>query len=282
MTHLTVDQTPALPKSAPAKRRALPLLVLGVALLALVSWLLNTPAGLLGKADAVGYAICHRIDLRSFHLGDRPLPLCARCTGIYLGALLGMAALGAAGRTRAGGLPTRRVLVALFGFTALMGLDGANSYLTLFPSAPHLYQPQNWLRLITGSLNGLTLAGLIVPVFNQTLWKNWETRPALADFRELGGLVALAAVVVVLVLSENDVVLYPLALLSAVGVVALLTALDTTLLLVVARRENRVTHWTGALLPLAAGFTLAILQIALVDAARYAIFGTWEGFVVPG
>ncbi|KAB2863423.1 MAG: DUF2085 domain-containing protein, partial [Anaerolineae bacterium] len=53
------------------------------------AWLLATPAGVLGKADAVGYAICHRITVRSFEAFDRQLPLCARCTGIYLGVASG-------------------------------------------------------------------------------------------------------------------------------------------------------------------------------------------------
>ena len=70
----------AQPVPGPAARRLLPWLVVGVAALAFVSWLLNTPEGVLGKADAIGYAICHRIDGRSFHLGNRQFPLCARCT----------------------------------------------------------------------------------------------------------------------------------------------------------------------------------------------------------
>ena len=37
------------------------LVLLAVGLL-FVGWLLNTPGGLLGKADAIGYAVCHRID----------------------------------------------------------------------------------------------------------------------------------------------------------------------------------------------------------------------------
>src|ERR1044071_4034627 len=46
-------------------------------------WFSVTPPGILGKADAIGYAICHRIDERSFTIGDRQLPLCARCTGEF-------------------------------------------------------------------------------------------------------------------------------------------------------------------------------------------------------
>ena len=279
MAETATSSVASVPHKWPA--RALPTLFVGVAAVVFVAWLFSTPSGLLGKADAVAYAVCHRIDGRSFHIGDRQLPLCARCTGTYLGALAGMLALAVMGR-RAGGLPTRPLLVVLLGFIAVMGFDGVNSYLTLFPGAPHLYEPQNWLRLVTGIFNGVAMAALVFPVLNQTLWKNWENRPALARFRDLGVLVVLGVIVIGLVLTDNPVILYPLALLSALGVVVLLTALDTTFLLILTRRDGRVERWTGALLPLLAGFTLAILQIGLIDAARFAIFRTWGGFALPG
>ena len=47
-----------------------------VAALLLIGWLVETPPGLLGKEDAVGYAVCHRIDARSFHMGNTQMPLC--------------------------------------------------------------------------------------------------------------------------------------------------------------------------------------------------------------
>jgi uncharacterized membrane protein len=280
MTELTSEQTSRWPRLP--SERALPYLVLVVALVTVVSWLLSTPPGILGKADALGYAVCHRIDGRSFQLGDRQFPLCARCTGMYLGALLGMVGMVLMGRGRAGGMPTRWVLAALVGFMGLMAVDGLNSYSHFFPGLPHLYEPQNWLRLVTGMLNGLTLAALILPVFNQTLWQNWEARPVLGDFRELGVLVAAAAVVVALVLSDNVVVLYPLALLSALGLLVLVVALNTTIVLIALRRDSRAQGWAGAWLPLLAGFTLAILEIGAVDAVRFAIFGTWGGLPLPG
>ncbi len=64
------------------------LITLGIVLL--FGWLLNTPSGLFGKAGAIGYSFCHRIDARSFHIGDIQFPLCARCSGMYLGALLAL------------------------------------------------------------------------------------------------------------------------------------------------------------------------------------------------
>jgi hypothetical protein len=145
-----------------------------------------------------------------------------------------------------------------------------------------LYEPQNWLRLITGTLNGLALSALLYPILNQTLWKNWEGRPVLASFRELGILLLVGAIVIALVLSENPVALYPLALLSALGVVAVLTALDTTVVLLASRRMNRAEDWRSAVLPLIAGCALALLQIGMVDALRFAIFRTWGGLEIPG
>ena len=83
-------------------------------------------------------------------------------------------------------------------------------------------------------------------------------------------------------LTENPVILYPLALLSSVGVVVLLTAIFTAVVLILARRTNRVEGWGGLALPVLAGFTLAMLQIGVVDAARFAVFQSWGGFPFPG
>jgi uncharacterized membrane protein len=275
-----LDQAPSAHRFSSA-RLAWPLALAAFALTA-GAWLAFTPPGVLGKADAIGYAICHRIDLRSFHIGDRPLPLCARCTGIYLGALFGVLVLVALGRARAGGLPRTPQLLVLVGFIAVMGLDGLNSYATLFPGVPHLYEPQNWLRLATGTLNGLAIAGLLYPVFNQTLWRDWEPRPVLGRWRELGLMVLVAAGVVGLVLSDQPLVLYPLAVLSALGVLALLAMLYTIGLLAVTGRQNTLAGWRAAALPLLVGLTLALLQIAVIDAGRYALFGTWAGFPLGG
>ena len=253
-----------------------PLLLGSIGLLVL-GWLLNTPAGLLGKADAIGYAVCHRIDLRSFHLGDRPLPLCARCTGMHLGALLGLAFQGILSRRRAG-LPTRRVWIILVFLIAAFAVDGLNSFVSLIPAAPTLYPPQNILRLFTGTGMGIVIAALLFPAFNQTAWKEWQAEPALGDLRQLGGLLLLAVLLDLLVLSENPMILYPLALLSAAAVLVELSMVYTMIALMVFRAENLYRYAVQMLLPLAGGFGLALLQIAALDFVRYLLTGTWDGF----
>lgn len=247
------------------------------AALALGLWLLNTPAGLLGKADAVGYAVCHRIDLRSFHFGSRALPLCSRCTGMYLGAMLTLAYFTVRGRQRAAGFPKWPLLVTLGLFGLAFAVDGVNSYLSFYPGAPLLYQPSNTFRLITGTLVGVALATVVYPGFNQSAWSDWRAEPALGSFRDLVLILTLATLLVLAVLSENTLVLYPLALLSSLGVVILLTTVYTMMILIVLHRENRATSWRELLFPLAGGLTLSIGQIALLDLVRHLLTGTWNG-----
>jgi uncharacterized membrane protein len=260
-----------------SKSAALKTLVLVAVGLLLIGWLFNTPAGLLGKADAIGYAVCHRIDLRSFHLGDRQLPLCARCTGMHLGALLGIAYQGVLGRRKAG-LPPRQILVLLGLLAGAFAVDGGNSFLTLIPGALYLYTPHNWLRLVAGTGMGLAISGLLYPAFTQTAWKDWQPQPALSGFKPFFGLVLLALLLDSALLNGNPLLLYPLALLSAAGVLVELTLVYAMVAMMTLRRENLYTCFAEMVLPLVGGFGLGLLQIAFLDFIRYLLTGTWDGF----
>lgn len=241
-----------------------------IALVTLVFLLLLSPlwpASILVKADAVAYAVCHRLPDRSFHLAGRQLPLCARCTGTFLGALWGLVAIGLS-KGKASRLPPVRVIVLLVGFIMANGVDGLNSYLTFFPTAPHLYQPHNTLRLITGSLYGLTLSILVFPVFNFTLWKEPKPNEAVRGFKELSLLLLGTLFIVLIVGAEIDALLYPLALASALGVLLIFTLVNSLLVLVVSGREGQATTWGDALLPLALGLGATFLELGAVGFAR--------------
>jgi len=241
-----------------------------------VTWLFLTPEGLLGKADAVGYAVCHRIDVRSFHIGDRPVPLCARCSGMFLGAVLGLAFQIAQGRK--GKMPPVLASV-LFSLLALVWvIDGSNSFLMLIPGLPSLYQTTNVTRLVTGTGMGLAVSAFLLPSFIQTMFTKWRDASSFDNWQNILGLLLAAAVMDVLILLEIPWILYPLSLLSAVGVLVLLVMVYSMVWVMIFNHENIYERVGQLFLPLTGGFIIALVQIGAIDLLRFLWTGTWEGF----
>jgi uncharacterized membrane protein len=251
-------------------------IVAGVSLAVVLLFLLSPTSFALGKLDTIAYAVCHRIPERSFFLGGHQLPLCARCSGTFLGVLLTLITLTALGRSRASRLPPPRVLAVLASFFLLWALDGLNSFLTFYPGVPHLYEPQNWLRLSTGMLNGLALGTVVFSLLQFSLWHRPRPEPALHGWRELLLLVGLSALLVSLFISGNPALLYPLALASALGVVVMLTSTTTVVVLIATRRENSVRQWPDAWWPVGIGLAVSLVVIMGIGAGRAALTGAFD------
>ena len=247
--------------------------------LVVVGYLLATPLTPLEKARLIGYAICHQMPEHSFHPGGHQLPLCARCTGTYIGVIVSMTMLVASRRLRAGEMVDRWMIVTLVAFIGIMGIDGINSYLTFFDNLPHLYTPRNWLRAATGSLNGIALTMIVWPIFNFTLWKEPQLVEPLRNWRELLKLLIADAVVVAVVQAEPPWSLYPVALLTTAGVLWMLTLVNTMILLIVSRRDGQAERWSDVVSPMLCGLVVTLFELTAMGAFRYLITGTlsWPG-----
>jgi uncharacterized membrane protein len=64
-------------------------LAAGASMIVLGPVLPRASALVTGVVYAIGALICHQRPERSFHWADAQLPVCARCTGLYVGAALG-------------------------------------------------------------------------------------------------------------------------------------------------------------------------------------------------
>lgn len=248
-----------------------------------IAWLAGTPSGIQGKADAIGFATCHRIEDRSFSAYDRQCPLCARCTGAYLGVLTGLGLTFALGRGRASRLPSWRVGGMLLLFVAIWGFDGFNSYLHLYPELDDvgLYQPNNTLRLTTGFFYGMALIHVLYPIFNNTIWKHQDKRRAIANLKELAGFVAVGTVVIAAMLSGSDFIRLIFGVASAFGLLLVLVLVFGIMFIALTGTERAYVRWRDLWLPMLAGLTLAIVLIGGIDALRYMLTGSWEGFEFP-
>ncbi len=251
---------------APIARQSLGL---GLALSVIALFLLAEPHDALAKADLIGFATCHRIPERSLFIDGHQLPLCARCTGIYIGLLVGWLWLIARGRTRAAQLPPRPLTMVLIGFIAVMGIDGLNSTAMLV-GLPHLYETENWMRLFTGSLYGIAISALLTPYVTVTLWREPTGRRTLHGWGELLLLVNVAAVLVMLALTRASILLWPLVIVSMVGVVGLMAAMNTSIVAMLAGRANTYAGWRDLLAPGLAGVGLSLAEFVAIGALRAA------------
>jgi uncharacterized membrane protein len=254
------------------------------ALAAFAGWMYTAPPGILGKADAVGYAVCHRIDERSFHIGDRQLPLCARCSGTFTSAAVGLTFLAFTARKRSG-MPDKKFYIPFALFFLAFAVDGGNSYLYLIKQTtgaltqiPNLYIPNNTLRLFTGTGMGLTMAAFLFPAFHQTVWRDLDPAPVIGTWKHFLALIGLLLAVDLLILTESPIVLYPIAIIGPLGTLSLLTIIFAMVWLMVMRQDNTFVSIKEIWFPLLAGFTLTLLMILAIDLFRLQLTGTWGAF----
>jgi hypothetical protein len=182
-------------------------------------------------------------------------------------------------------MPLKGILVVLGLFFVAFGVDGSNSYLYLLkqtyddflPQIPNIYIPNNTLRLLTGSGMGIAMASVLYPVVNQTLWQEADDRPALT-WKEFGGLLGIILLMDLGILSEQPVILYPIAFLSVLGILALLSMVFSIVWIIIMRQENTFEKLKQLWMPATAGLTLTFLMISLIDLLRLKLTGTWGGF----
>ncbi len=266
-------------------RRLAKWLVPIAALIALSAWIYIAPPGLMGKLDAVGYAVCHRLDSHSLHIGSIALPLCARCTGEFNAAAVALLFQGLVG-ARKSKIPGKGILAILAVFFLAFAVDGSNSYLALlknstgaFRNIPNLYVTNNTTRVFTGSGMGIALASILCPMYNQSVWRAPIDRPAL-NWREFGLLVGIILLLDFAMLTQNPLVLYPVSMISSLGVVSLLTMVFSIVWIMMMQEDNAFEHLRQLWLPALAGLTLAFLLIVGIDLFRFNLTHTWQGF--PG
>jgi uncharacterized membrane protein len=240
---------------------------LSAALVALAAvFFTHTPPGFWNKLMAVGSAVCHQDPAHSFLIYGRQMPLCARCTGMYLGALLSLAFHFRQGKL--GSLPPRKMLIPLGLLFLAFALDGLNSLAASLGLGWHLYETTNLTRLITGTGAGLVVGAVLAPIFNQTAWASWVKASALPNGKKLAVLLAAAAVIILVVYAGPQALRYPAAILSVLGVLAVLCLAYTTLALIILRRENQATSWGDLRLPLLVGLLAGSLQVAVFTFLR--------------
>lgn len=131
--------------------------------------------------DQVGYAVCHQLPERTLHYGGRPLPVCARDTGLFLGFAAVFCAFLLIYGGRGTRYPSWKMIVALSLLFLPFVVDSVTSY-------AGIRETSNAVRVVTGALAGSAAASLIYPLAARGLFQGdgreavlgrWWSCPAL-------------------------------------------------------------------------------------------------------
>lgn len=226
-----------------------------------------TPGTLLEKLHFLGAGVCPQRPAHSFFLGPFQPPLEARMVGIYGGAVLALAWLGARRRLRRAGLPPLGTVALMLLFFGAMGLDGLNAFLADV-GWPHLYPPSNYLRLGTGILAGVSIGTIFAPVVGGTLWRKPEAGPAVV-WADLGPIGVLEAALFGATVSGSVLMLYPVALIGVGGIWVLLGFFNLVVGLNLFGLARRFDTWRAALPALSVALTVALAELIGLAAVRF-------------
>ncbi len=138
-------------------------------------------------------------------------------------------------------------------------VDGINSFMGLILDHAPFYEPQNWLRLVTGMIVGILISAVLYPIFVQTVWQTWKPESVLDDHEVVMGILIGSIIIEAALLSGLPALLYPLAILSGLSVLVVLSLVYSVLLLMLFKHENRYNHFKELIPVLLSGLVLTII-----------------------
>lgn len=241
----------------------------------LTAWLTLTPAGFMGKLWAIASSVCEQNPLHTLSFNGKLLPLCARCTGTFLGAFVSLTFL--ITRGRAARAPTLWKCIFLGAFALAFAVDGTNSFLATIAPRFSLYVPNNSLRFLTGMGMGMVIGVILWPVWNETIWNGKNERKVLEGWKALPGLLLCETAAAGMVLIKVEWFYSPVGVLSVIMVPVLITMIYTLLWIVGSKKENQVNCKRELIRYVELGAICALVQISLFDLVRFLLLGSWQG-----
>jgi uncharacterized membrane protein len=206
-----------------------------------------------------GYAVCHCLPSRTLTVGGHFLPVCSRCTGIYLGIAATYVFLLLRRGFKVNALPRMGFSLAVAAMLLPMAVDGVSSYLGL-------RETTNVLRFLTGLVAGAALPIFAFPLLSPELTVGGGKRGVVRPFGGpwdgviwLGLLAAAGAVV----FAPWPGLYYPLAILAVAGLVGIFFNLALVIWEMVLERAGRWGRrpWTLAIAALTVMLIFSALNV---------------------
>ncbi len=225
-----------------------------------------SPSGLHEKIHWIGSSVCHQLPAHSFQLNGQQFPLCSRCTGTYLSALIGLVFFSTKGKRAA--IPRRGISAVFLFFFLFWAVDGINSFFDEVLNRQLLYEPSNLIRFLSGIGMGMVFALIIITIVNMVFWKDKNEKALLNDWREFGFLLLFESFLLLFPLNHSLFLFNLAGFISTTTVVILIGLLYAILFVIVVHKEAAFEKPKDAFIPLLLGLGTAILQIILMANLR--------------
>jgi uncharacterized membrane protein len=162
------------------------LILLAFGLSAIAAFLSLPPHDFLGKSYFVASGVCHRLPQHSLFFGGKQSPLCARCTGNYLGLLVVSLFLALRRRLNSSLFPPPGLLVVLAAFVALWGIDGVNSFAEFWREGTAALPPFSRAQADNGRVERSDLGLLVRPLLQFSCPQKPGSSPQPGELRRTG------------------------------------------------------------------------------------------------
>lgn len=212
-----------------------------------------------------GYAVCHCLPSRTLTVGGDFLPVCSRCTGIYLGIAVTYIFLISRRGFKVNALPSLWASLAVAAMLLPMSVDGISSYVGL-------RETTNTMRFLTGLAAGAALPIFAFPLLSPELIVDGPNKKVFRPFGRawdysiwLGALAAAGA----LVFAPWPWLYYPLAILVVAGLVGIFFNLSLVVWEMVLERAGR---WGRRPQTLAVAALTVLLVFSALNVFHYAAF----------
>ncbi len=210
------------------------------------------------KAHMALHGLCAQRPSHTYTFNGRLLPFDARMTGIYSGFLVTTLMLFLSGAHRWCRPPSISRLALLGVLGGVMAIDGFNSFLKDL-AVPYLYEPKNWLRLVTGMSSGIVLGFALCFLIASSVWKSVDTRRQTLDqLRSIPVIILLWTPIGLAIMSGWGPLYVPLTLMFVFAAALALTMLSLVILVILRKRD-----FTFAGVQNLGGYGLAALALAV-------------------
>ncbi len=238
--------------------------IVGAAVLAFFAY----PGSYASTSHMVLHGLCAQKPSHTFLIGDKPLPLDARMTGIYGGFLAGMITIAAGGRLFRYGNPPKTVIAVLGAFVIAMAVDGFNSLLTDL-GMWHPYAPANVFRVVTGYASGLALAVALGWLLASSVWNLSWPAPGVASLRDLLLPILLIVPYLALILWGPEPLHLPLSVALVAAAWITLSMLMLVIVLMAFRIDDRVRSIRQLHVPVAVAALLGVTVMLALAGVRF-------------